>query len=134
MTAITRFGAAPIGPGGRPMPFSRAVRAGDFVFVSGQVPLGDDAEIVPGGIVEHTHQTMKNVISSLASAGAELKDVVKCTVWLEDARDFSSFNKVYLSYFADHPPARSCVESSLMISAKVEIEAIAFVGTRGEDS
>ena len=128
MNAITRYGAAPTGPGGRPMPFSRAVRAGDFVFVSGQVPIGEDAEIVAGGIVEHTHQTMKNVISALASAGADLKDVVKCTVWLDDARDFSSFNKVYLSYFEDHPPARSCVESRLMVAAKVEIEAIAYVG------
>ena len=128
MTAITRFGGAPKGPGGRPMPFSRAVRAGDFVFVSGQVPLGEDSEVVPGGIVEHTHQTMKNVISALASAGAELKDVVKCTVWLEDARDFSSFNKVYLSYFENHPPARSCVESRLMVAGKVEIEAIGYVG------
>ena len=73
MTAITRYGGAPKGPGDRPMPFSRAVRAGDFVFVSGQVPLGEDSEVVPGGIVEHTHQTMKNVISALASAGAELE-------------------------------------------------------------
>jgi len=110
------------------MPFSRAVRAGDFIYVSGQVPLGADTEIVPGGIVEQTHQTMKNVISALESAGAALKDVVKCTVWLEDARDFASFNKVYLSYFKDHPPARSCVESRLMIDAKVEIEAIAYLG------
>jgi reactive intermediate/imine deaminase len=127
MTAITRFGAAPKGPGDRPMPFSRAVLAGDFVFVSGQVPLGDDSEVVPGGIIEHTHQTMKNLIGALASAGAALKDVVKCTVWLEDARDFASFNKVYLSYFGEHPPARSCVESRLMINARVEIEAIAYV-------
>ena len=127
MTAITRFGAAPKGPGDRPMPFSRAVLAGDFVFVSGQVPLGDDSEVVPGGIIEHTHQTMKNLIGALASAGAALKDVVKCTVWLEDARDFASFNKVYLSYFGEHPPARSCVESRLMINARAEIEAIAYV-------
>ena len=128
MTTITRYGAAPKGPGDRPMPFSRAVRAGDFVYVSGQVPLGEDSEVVPGGIVEHTHQTMKNVISALASAGAALKDVIKCTVWLDDARDFASFNKVYLGYFGDHPPARSCVESRLMINARVEIEAIAYVG------
>ena len=127
MTAITRYGAAPKGPGDRPMPFSRAVRAGDFVFVSGQVPLGDDSEVVPGGIIEHTHQTMKNLIGALAGAGGALKDVVKCTVWLEDARDFASFNKVYLSYFGEHPPARSCVESRLMVNARVEIEAIAYL-------
>jgi len=128
MSAIERFGAAPKGPGDRPMPFSRAVRAGDFVYVSGQVPMGEDSEIVPGGIVEQTHQTMKNVISALALAGAELKHVVKCTVWLEDARDFASFNKVFLGYFDAHKPARSCVESRLMVDAKVEIEAIAYVG------
>ena len=128
MSSIKRYGSIPAGPGGRPMPYSKAVRAGDFVYVSGQVPIGEDAEVVPGGIVEQTHQTMKNVISALASAGATLQDVVKCTVWLDDARDFASFNKVYHSYIGDHPPARSCVESRLMIDAKVEIEAIAFVG------
>lgn len=128
MTGIQRFGTSSMGPGGRTMPFSRAVRAGDFVFVSGQVAIDEDAEIVPGGIVERTHQTMRNVISALESAGASLKDVVKCNVWLEDARDFASFNRVYLSYVGEHPPARSCVESRLMIAGTVEIEAIAYVG------
>lgn len=128
MSEITRHGAAPKGPGDRPMPFSRAVRAGDFVYVSGQVPLGEDAEVVPGGIVEHAHQAIKNLVKALESAGAGLSDVVKCTVWLEDARDFASFNKVYLGYFAEHPPARSCVESRLMIAGKVEIDAIAYLG------
>jgi reactive intermediate/imine deaminase len=128
MSGITRYGAAPKGPGDRPMPFSRAVRAGDFVYVSGQVPLNEDAELVQGGIVEQTHRTIANLVSALELAGAKLSDVVKCTVWLEDARDFASFNKVYLSYFGANPPARSCVESRLMVSGKVEIEAIAYLG------
>jgi reactive intermediate/imine deaminase len=128
VNGITRYGAGPKGPGDRPMPYSRAVRCGDFIYVSGQVPLGDDAEIVSGGIVEQAHQAIRNVVKVLESAGAGLKDVVKCTVWLEDARDFASFNKVYVSYFGEHPQARSCVESRLVVSGKVEIEAVAYVG------
>ncbi|MBL8594959.1 MAG: RidA family protein [Devosia sp.] len=110
------------------MPFSKATRAGEFVFASGQIPVGADGEIVAGGIIEHTEQTMQNLIGALRLAGAELSQVVKCTVWLEDARDFQSFNKVFLKYFGDHMPARSCVESRLMVAGKVEIDAIAYLG------
>lgn len=126
---IERFGVAAKGPGDRTMPFSRAVRAGDFVFASGQIPIGPDAEVVPGAIVEHSEQTILNLISALDEAGARLDQVVKCTVWLEDARDFASFNRVFLKYFGAHMPARACVESRLMIAGKVEIDAIAYVGS-----
>ena len=96
---IERFGAAPTGPGGRSLPFTKAVRAGDFIFVSGQVPMGADGEIVDGNIATQTRQTIENVKAILKEQGLGLEHVVKATVWLADARDFWPFNKVYLDYF-----------------------------------
>ncbi|MBL0373481.1 RidA family protein [Rhizobium sp. KVB221] len=108
------------------LPFSQAYRAGDFVFVSGQVAFGPDGKIVPGGIEAETRQTMANIQDRLAAAGCSLADVVKTTVWLANRDDFPAFNKVYGSYFPDNPPSRSTVESRLMIDAAIEIEAIAY--------
>jgi reactive intermediate/imine deaminase len=108
------------------VPLSPAVRAGDFIFVSGQVPVGDDGEMVGGVIEAQTRQVIRNIEAALALAGANLADVVKTTVWLEDARDFAAFNKVYASFFPDAPPARTTVESRLMADIKVEIEAVAY--------
>jgi reactive intermediate/imine deaminase len=108
------------------VPLSPAVRAGDFVFVSGQVPVDAQGNIVAGGVKEQTRQVLENVKAALALAGATMEDVVKTTVWLEDARDFGAFNQVYASYFTSEPPARSTAESRLMIPIKVEIEAIAY--------
>ena len=108
------------------VPLSPAVRAGDFVFVSGQVPVDAQGNIVAGGVKEQTRQVLENVKAALALAGAAMEDVVKTTVWLEDARDFGAFNQVYASYFTSEPPARSTAESRLMIPIKVEIEAIAY--------
>ena len=123
---IERFGAAPSGPGGRSLPFTKAVRAGDFVFVSGQVPMGADGEIVEGDIVTQTKQTIENVKSILQSLGLGLEHVVKATVWLADTRDFWPFNKVYLEYFGAALPARSCVRADMMVDCKVEIEVVAY--------
>jgi reactive intermediate/imine deaminase len=126
MMTIERFGAAPSGPGGRSLPFTKAVRAGDFVFVSGQVPMGADGEIVEGSIATQTQQTIENVKSILQSLGLGLEHVVKATVWLADARDFWPFNKVYLEYFGAALPARSCVRADMMVDCKVEIEVVAY--------
>ena len=123
---IERYGAAPSGPGGRSLPFTKAVRAGDFVFVSGQVPMGADGEIVAGDIVTQTQQTIENVKSILQSLGLGLEHVVKATVWLADTRDFWPFNKVYLEYFGAALPARSCVRADMMVDCKVEIEVVAY--------
>ena len=123
---IERFGAAPSGPGGRSLPFTKAVRAGDFVFVSGQVPMGADGEIVAGNIVTQTQQTIENVKSILQSLGLGLEHVVKATVWLADTRDFWPFNKIYLEYFGAALPARSCVRADMMVDCKVEIEVVAY--------
>lgn len=108
------------------VPLSPAVRAGDFVYVSGQVPVDGDGVVVKGGIVEQTAQVLDNVAATLALAGCAMEDVVKTTVILEDARDFGAFNAVYARYFPNNPPARTTVESRLMIDIKVEIEAIAY--------
>ena len=123
---IERFGAAPSGPGGRSLPFTKAVRAGDFVFVSGQVPMGADGEIVAGNIVTQTQQTIENVKSILQSLGLGLEHVIKATVWLADTRDFWPFNKVYLEYFGAALPARSCVRADMRVDCKVEIEVVAY--------
>ncbi|WP_183854080.1 Rid family hydrolase [Prosthecomicrobium pneumaticum] len=108
------------------VPISPAVRAGDFVYVSGQVPVGPDGKLVTGGIEEQTAQVLENIKAALALAGATMDQVVKTTAWLEDARDFGGFNKAYATFFPKEPPARTTVESRMMIDIKVEIEAVAY--------
>jgi 2-iminobutanoate/2-iminopropanoate deaminase len=109
------------------VPLSPAVRAGDFIFISGQVPVGSDGSVVDGGIEPQTGQVLANVKAALALAGAGMEHVVKTTVFLEDARDFGGMNKVYATYFAKEPPTRSTLECRLMIDIKVEIEAVAYM-------
>lgn len=124
--SIQRIGGARTGSGGQHLPFCQATIANGFVFVSGQVALGDDGEVITGGIVAETHHCLKAIISILEKAGCTLKDVAKVNVWLDDARDFQAFNRVYASYFQEALPARACVQSALMVDAKVEIEVIAL--------
>jgi reactive intermediate/imine deaminase len=107
-------------------PFSPAVRAGDFIYVSGQVPANADGEIVAGGIEAQTRQVMENLKAVLALADATFDDVCKTTVWLQDARDFGAFNRIYMSYLGAGRPARSTTEARLMVDAKVEIDVIAY--------
>jgi reactive intermediate/imine deaminase len=99
MSALEYLGNPPYRLRPPARPFSPAVRAGDFVYVSGQVPGDEKGEIVQGGIEVQTRQVMKNIQAALALAGCTLDDVCKTTVWLQDARDFGSFNRVYMSYF-----------------------------------
>jgi 2-iminobutanoate/2-iminopropanoate deaminase len=118
----------PIGDGGpRNLPLSMAYRAGDFVYVSGQVGFGVDGKLVAGGVEAETRQTLDNIADALRAADAELVDIVKVTVWLADLDEFAAFNAVYRTYFPQSPPARSTVEAGLMIGARVEIEAVAYV-------
>ncbi|MCC5973579.1 MAG: RidA family protein [Rubellimicrobium sp.] len=107
------------------VPLSPAVRAGDFVFVSGQVPVVD-GNIVPGGVGAETRAVLENVKKCLEMAGCTLSDVVKTTVWLRDRDDFAAFNAAYAEFFPTNPPARSTAESRLMIDIAVEIEAVAY--------
>jgi reactive intermediate/imine deaminase len=124
--SIEFLGGTRTGPGGQPLPFSPAAKAGPFVFVSGQVAMGENGEIVPGGIEAQTRQTLANVERALALAGCTRGDVVKATVWLDDARDFWTFNRVYAEFFSGNKPARSTTQAKLMVDAKIEIEVIAY--------
>jgi endoribonuclease L-PSP, putative len=109
-------------------PYSQAVRIGNLLFTSGQIPLTPEGELAPGGIEEQTHQVFRNLQAVLAAAGCGLSDVVKATVFLKDMNEFAAFNAVYASYFGDHKPARSTVEvARLPRDVKVEIELIAAV-------
>ena len=126
MSAVEMLGQSPVASDRQARPFSPATRAGDFVFVSGQVATGEDGEVIVGGIEAQTRQVFKNVEKALALAGCTLEDVCKANVWLDDARDFGSFNRVYMECFGSHRPARSTVESRLMIDAKVEMDVIAY--------
>lgn len=107
------------------VPLSPAVRAGDFVFVSGQVPVVD-GKVVEGGIAAETRAVLANLRAALRLAGCDLSDVVKMTVWLRDRDDFAAFNAAYAEFFPANPPARSTAESRLMIDIAVEIEAVAY--------
>ena len=111
---------------GRRLSLSRAIRAGDFVFLTGQIPFQDGVPMTSGGIEEQTRVVLEAIRSTLAEAGCSLCDVVKSMVWLTDSADFPGFNAVYAEYFPDEPPARSAVVSSLLVDVRVEVEVVAF--------
>ena len=112
--------------GGRRLSLSRAIRAGDFVFLTGQVPLQDGAPMTTGTIEDQTRITLELIRETLAEAGCALSDVVKAMIWLRDRADFPGFNAVYGEYFPEDPPARSAVVSELLVDARVEIEVVAY--------
>jgi 2-iminobutanoate/2-iminopropanoate deaminase len=111
-------------------PYSQAVVANGFVFVSGQVPFDPaTGQVVPGGVAEQTKRVLENVKAVLEAAGSSLSAVVKTTIYMTDMNGFASVNEVYGSYFASDPPARATVEvRRLPRDVMVEIEAIAVVG------
>jgi 2-iminobutanoate/2-iminopropanoate deaminase len=108
-------------------PYTPAVRVGDFVFVSGQIPLDPaTSRIVEGDFEEQVRQCLRNLASVLKQEGLGLENVVKTTVFLKDLNDFSALNKVYAPYFSGVRPARSTLEvARLPLDVRVEIEAIA---------
>jgi len=108
------------------MPLSKAVRAGDWVFVSGITAIDKSGQVLNAGIEEQTRHVLQTIRGVLESASCEMSDVVKATVWLEDPRDFWSFNRVYAEFFPSDPPARSTLQSGLMLDCKVEIEVLAY--------
>ena len=110
------------------LPFSPAIRAGDFIFLSGAIGTRPGTtELVSGDVGEQTRQTMENLRTVLRAAGADLDDVVKCTVFLVDMRDYAAMNAAYASFWKGAPPARSTVAGSgLALGARVEIECIAY--------
>lgn len=110
-------------------PYSQAVKVGNLIFVSGQIPLDPESgKIVEGGVIEQTKRVMSNLEAILSETGAGLESIVKTTLYIKSMDDFPVVNDIYGSYFTKEPPARSCVEvNRLPKDALVEIEAIAFV-------
>jgi reactive intermediate/imine deaminase len=113
------------GTGGQHLPFSRAVEADGWLYVSGQVPMVN-GEVISGNITAQARQAIQNLLAILNEAGYERKHIVRCGVWLEDPRDFSAFNAVFRDFFGEHPPARACVVSSMVVDCKVEIDCVAY--------
>ena len=107
--------------------FTPAVRVGDLLFLSGALgTTGSGLELIEGGIGPETRQTLENIRSILAAAGATFDDLVKCTVFLADIADYGAMNEVYVEFFPDNPPARSAMAGTgLALGARVEIECIA---------
>ncbi len=116
----------PIVIGGRQLSLSRAIRAGDFVFLTGQVPFKDGKVMTTGTVEDQTRAVLDEIQSTLALADCDLSDVVKAMIWLRDRADFPGFNAVYGEYFPDQPPARSAVVSELLVDVRVEVEVVAY--------
>jgi len=120
-----------ISPAGVPAPrgpYSPAVRAGDFIYVSGQVPVDPATQqVVSGEIGVETRRVLDNVKLILEGCGATMADVVRCTVFLADAKDFAAMNAVYAEYFGENKPTRTTVVAGFVLQGiKVEIDAIAY--------
>ncbi len=111
-------------------PYSHAVRAGGFLYVSGQAALDPGTgKPIDGTVAEETHRTLQNVKAILEASDASLQDVVKCSVFLADIRDFAEMNAVYAEYFGEAKPARTTVQAVLPAAGlKVEIDCVAYVG------
>jgi reactive intermediate/imine deaminase len=124
--SIRRYGAeGGKGTGGQHLPFARAVEADGWLYVSGQVPMVN-GELVTGTMAAQARQAILNLLAILKEAGYGPEHVVRCGVWIDDPRDFSTFNAVFREYFGENPPARSCVVSSMVVDCKVEIDCVAY--------
>jgi enamine deaminase RidA (YjgF/YER057c/UK114 family) len=116
----------PIGKKNPNLPFHPAVRAGDYIFVSGQVAKDADGNMISGTIEVETKGTIEAIARILAEEGATLADVVRVTTYLDDVRDFGRYNKVFGEYFKDAVLARTTVEARAVINTKVEMDAIVY--------
>lgn len=127
--SIKRYGAeGGTGTGGQHLPFSRAVEAAGWLYVSGQTPM-KEGEVVEGSVVEQSRLAINNCLDIMAEAGYGLEHVVHVTVILTDARYFQSFNKVFREVFGEHPPARICSVCDLVVDCKVEVGLVCFKGS-----
>lgn len=126
MAETTKPRIRPIGKKNPNLPFHPAVRAGDYIFVSGQVAKDENGNMCVGNIEEQTRWTVECLRRILALDGAELSDIVKVTVYLEDARDFGRYNRVFSEYFPEGNIARTTVEARAVIDTKIEMDAIAY--------
>jgi 2-iminobutanoate/2-iminopropanoate deaminase len=110
------------------LPFSEAVRVGSMLYLSGQLGIDQSRKLVPGGIGPETRQTLENIKAALERHGSSLEHVVKATVMLADMKEWPEMNKVYVTYFPKHLPARSAFGATgLALGARVEIECIALI-------
>lgn len=110
------------------LPFSPAVRVGNLLFLSGQIGVGADGQLVAGGIAAETRQALENIRGVLTRSGSSMSRVIKCTVMLADMREWEAMNRVYVAFFPDPKPARSSFGAAgLALGARVEIECIAAV-------
>ena len=117
----------PIGKKNPNLPFHPAVRAGDFIFVSGQVPKDENGNMCGDATIEvQTRWTLEAIKRVLAEAGAEMSDVVKIVTYIEDARNFSRYNGVFKEYFPEGKLARTTVECRLAIDCMIEMDAVAY--------
>ncbi|GEN34573.1 MULTISPECIES: RidA family protein [Aneurinibacillus] len=109
-------------------PYSQAIKVGNFLYTSGQIPLTPEGELVTGDIVAQTNQVFANLKAVLAAAGATLNNVVKVTVFVKDINDFAVINEIYGEHFGEHRPARSLVEvARLPKDVSLEIELVAVL-------
>ena len=124
--SITRTGPrGSTGTGGQILPFSRAVEAGGWLYISGQTPMRN-GEIVEGDIVAQSRLAIENCLAVAREAGYGIEDAVHATVILTDARYFQSFNKVFAANFGEHLPARVCLVADLVVDCKVEVDLICY--------
>ena len=119
----------PLEIGGRVLTLSRAIRAGDFVFLTGQIPMRDGVPMTDGSVQDQTRAVLDDITATLAEACCTLDDVVKAMVWLRERADFPGFNEVYGEYFPVEPPTRSAIVSDLLVDARVEVEVMAYKPT-----
>ena len=112
-------------------PYSQAVKTGNLLFVSGQIPINPKTGNIPGDIKEQTRQSLENLKAILTAAGTSLSNVLKTTVFLKNLDDFATMNGIYQEYFPKDPPARSAIEvSRIPRESLVEIEAIAVIDNK----
>lgn len=109
-------------------PYSPAIKAGDFIFVSGQIPMDPVTnQFIHGDIKEETTRVLQNIEMVLKGAGADRNDIVRCGVFLKDGKDFAAMNEAYIAFFGDHKPARTTVEAKFASpDMLVEIDAVAY--------
>lgn len=117
----TKSAPQPIGP------YSQGVEIDGLLFLSGQIGLGPETGELAEGLVEQTHQVLRNIAAVLEAGGCTLSNVIKSTIYLKNMSDFAEFNKIYAEYFKENPPARTTIEvSSLPRNALVEVDIIAY--------
>lgn len=126
MTQKKQVIGGPLEIGGRVLSLSRAIRAGDFVFLTGQIPMRDGVPMTDGSIQDQTRAVLDDITATLAEAGCTRDDVVKAMVWLRERADFPGFNEIYGTYFPVDPPTRSAVVSDLLVDVRVEVEVVAY--------